>query len=233
MINRILIILALCLLGNSAAMAANPASQDWVKTWVTANFTPKTGAINWSSLCPSGQSLTDSTGCTPNCNSGAAAATCNTVFSLGNVEQLSRIPLPYLDNGVVVFQLTQTTSTGPEVSLVIALNSAPTNYGYMCEILNANGTPATLWDAEYTPIAFPNTIITLDSNLNTPPYASDHFVNAYAQPLGSAFYWYNNPKNPLYMMCLGYQVAAGSNNLQSYPACGGTTGATCISYSIQ
>lgn len=50
-----------------ALMAApNPASQDWVKE----HFTPITPAINWSSLCSRGQSLTDPSGCSPNCNTG-------------------------------------------------------------------------------------------------------------------------------------------------------------------
>ena len=77
-------------------VSANFTSQDWVKAWASANFTPITPAINWSSLCSSGQSLTDSTGCSPNCNSGSAASTCNTIFNKGQVEQLSGIALPFL-----------------------------------------------------------------------------------------------------------------------------------------
>ena len=226
------IMMAGIMLPSITLAAPTPASQDWVKTWVSANFTPITitPSINWSSLCTTGQSLTDSTGCSPNCNSGSATSTCNTIFNRGQVEQLSGISLPYLNSGVVVFKLTQTGSSGSGASFNVILQQQPTGYGYMCEILNADATPAVLWDAS-TASSFPTSIITMDSNISAPPYLSDNFVTTIAGSQGQTKYWYNNLSNPLYMLCLGYQVTNG-NNLQSNAACGGTTGATCVSYSL-
>ena len=114
-------------------------------------------------------------------------------------------------------------------SFNVVLQQQPTGYGYMCEILNSNGTPATLWDANATP-SFPISIITM-VDISSPPYFSDNFVTTIAGSQGQTKYWYNNLSNPLYMLCLGYQVING-NNLQSNASCGGITGATCVSYSL-
>lgn len=196
---------------------------------ITTEATPINSMINWASLCLVGQSLTDSAGCTPDCNRGIAAPTCNTLMRTGQVENLSGIPLPYQRTGVVVFELTQTIGTGTSALFNVTLSQKPSGYGYTCEILNANGTPATLWDTSH-PTA-PTSIITLDSNVSGPPFKSDSFATTITQPAGSVFYWYNNPNNPLYMMCLGY-TATEPNTLQSNTACGGNE-SICVSYTLQ
>ena len=157
---------------------------------------------------------------------------CNALFEAGQVEQLTGIPRPYLDTGVIIFKLTQLTPA-PDDILNITLNAVPTNYGYTCEFLNANGTPAILWDIQ-TPYPFPTSIITLDSTvLPAKPIQSDNLVTTITQTAGLTSYWYNNIRNPLYMVCLGYQVITGTTDRQSHPVCGGTTGNTCISYLLQ
>lgn len=189
-------------------------------------------SINWASLCSSSESLTDNMGCTPDCNNGSAVAACSAIFQLGQVQQLSGIPLPYLSDGVVVFKLTQ---LGIKNSAVfnVTLNQIPTDYGYMCEILNANGTPAILWDVQSKP-PFPTSIITMDSNIPFgTPIKSDNFVTTVTQKAGGTNYWYNNLKNPLYMLCLGYQVDKDTDSLLSSAACGGKSGLTCVSYQLE
>ena len=82
------------------------------------------------------------------------------------------------------------------------------------------------------PSPYPTSVIVLDATVNpNAPITSDNFVNTVAQPSGTANFWYQNPANPLYMMCVGYKVNGGTNQLLSSPACSGS-GSQCISYSI-
>ena len=76
-------------------------------------------------------------------------------------------------------------------------------------------------------------VITMDASVSpNSQIVSSNFVNTVAQPAGTVNYWYNNPTNPLYMMCVSYQVNAGTNQLSSNAACGGATD-QCITYSFQ
>lgn len=211
------------------------ASQDIIITGdsnvaITTTNVPTNPLIDWISLCRPGQLLTDSAGCTPDCDHGPTAITCQTLIRTGQIENLTGIPQPYLRTGIVVFKLAQLAETGTSAVFNVTLNQKPSGYGYMCEILNANGTPATLWDTTTHP-PIPTSIITLDSNVSGPPFTSDNFVTTVTQPAGGVFYWYNNPNNPLYMACLGYIVNA-PNTLQSNTACGGS-GPICVSYTLQ
>ena len=231
--------LCLALLSPTMIMAApNPVSQDWVKNWVTtfvtANFAPiSTGstAINWSSLCSGSQTLESANGCTPDCTTSPAAATCTQIFAAGQVPQLTGVPLPYLSNGVVVFKLTEVINAGNNfgtgASLFLFLNAnLAASTGYNCEILNSNGTPATVYQ---TSTPYSTSIITMDDGLTGPNWKSANYVNVNSSSGG--YLWFQNASNPLYMMCLGYQVPANSNYIKSYPACGGTgTNPACVSY---
>ncbi|MCX7114842.1 MAG: hypothetical protein NTW08_02875 [Gammaproteobacteria bacterium] len=216
------------------ANTVQAAPQDNDFTLQNSNFpvitdpTSSSIMLDWRALCPVDQSLTDTVGCAPDCNRDSTAA-CSMLFRAGQVENFTGIPLPYLSTGVVVFKLTQASGAGTASVLNITLNQKPSNYGYMCEILNANGTPATLWNTTRPPI--PTTVVTLDSNLSGPPFKSDSYVTTVSQPSGGVFNWYNNPNNPLYMVCLGYSVTE-SKTLQSNVACGGTSG-TCVSYTLE
>lgn len=245
--NRFLVASLILMLSNSISFA-NPASQSWVKSWVTDNFAPLVGAatqnwvstyfalldpanINWSSLCPNGQSLTNSAGCAPNCNSGSAVSVCTQIFRTGQVAQMAGIASPYLDNGIVVFKLIQTGGAGTGASFNVVLQPTPNGYGYMCEILNSNATPAILWNVQQSP-PFPTTVITMDSSVNpNNQIISSNFVSTVTQPAGVVNYWYSNPSNPLYMMCLGYSVT-NVNQLSSNAACGGS-GNACVTYTLQ
>jgi len=215
--------------GTAGQVLAKASTTDFDTEWTNL---PATATIDWSSLCTGGQSLTDSSGCTPDCTSGAAASACTTIFNTGQVSQATGVPSPALSNGVVVFRLTQ-TGGGTGASFNVLLSATPTGFGYMCEILNSNATSATLWDVQAA-APFPTSVIVMDASIS--PNAiitSDNFVNTVTQPAGGTYYWYNNPTNPLYMMCLGYRVNGGTNQLSSNASCGGTVGPQCISYSFQ
>lgn len=223
------------LLTNTTTIMAGNINQDPNFFLLDSNLANITGAtpapsttIDWRSLCLPGQLLTDSAGCTPDCERDANTA-CSTLFLKGQIENLTGIPRPYIRSGVVVFKLTQTANTGATALLNITLNQKPSGYGYMCEILNADATPATLWNTTHSSI--PTTIITLDSNIIGPPFKSDSYATTATQPAGGVYYWYNNPNNPLYMVCLGY-VTTDPNSLQSNVSCGGT-GPVCVSYTLQ
>jgi hypothetical protein len=227
-------LLATLVLSSSIAFGDNmPRTQNWVQSWlsrfspVSTGLQPKTIPI-WRSFCQPGQNLTDLNGCTPDCNNPRLAPTCYMLFNIAQTEELTSIPLPYLSNGIVIFELPQHDITSSAIFNVV-LGQTPRNYGYMCQILNENATPAFLWDT--TTKAFTN-IITLDFHTNKPPFKSNNFVNTVAQGTDGFGYWYTNPNNHLHMMCLGYQAVSGTNNLQSNPACGGNTG-ECVSYTLQ
>ena len=187
-------------------------------------------AINWPSLCSGGQSLTDANGCLPDCTNGSAAPACAAIFNAGQVSQSTGVPTPVLSNGVVVFKLTQ-TGGGSSASFNVFLASTPTGFGYMCEVLNSNATRATVWDASQNP-AISTSVIAMDASTNPGlPITSDNFVSTVTQPaVGGPVFWYTNPSNPLYTVCLSYQLTG--NQLGSHAACGGA-GNACISYSIQ
>ncbi len=236
MSNEKLISLATLLFASIATCTIYAAPQDIfimgdsnVAITTTTNA-PVNPLIDWASLCRPGQLLTDSAGCTPDCDHGPTATTCQTLMRTGQIESLTGVPQPYLRTGIVVFKLTQLTEIEPSAVFNVTLNQKPSGYGYMCEILNTNGTPATLWDTTTHP-PIPTSIITLDSNVSGPPFKSDNFVTTVTQPAGGVFYWYNNPNNSLYMACLGYIVNA-PNTLQSNTACGGS-GPICVSYTLQ
>ena len=99
----------------------------------------------------------------------------------------------------------------------------------MCEILNADATPASLWDT--TTKAF-TSIITMDYHINAAPFKSDNFINTVAQGTNGGGYWYINPDNQLYMLCIGYIANSGTNQLESSSACGGPSG-SCVTYTLQ
>lgn len=222
--SRTWITFAMFILVNATALAGSPASQ----AWVTENFLPKTSApIEWSSLCLNGSVLTDQRGCAPNCNSGPTSLACSIILRLGQIEKLSGIPAPYVDNGAVIFKLEQ-TGGGSGASFNVILNEAASNYNYSCVILNSNGTPATLWNVD-TSNPFPTSVITMDPSVGDSPIRSGNFVTTVVT--SSVRYWYNNTDNHLYMLCLGYQLSQGSNSPQSHAACGGTQPG-CVSYSL-
>lgn len=202
---------------------------------ITVSTSPaiSTPKIDWDALCFQGQSLTDSTGCTPDCTNLPAALTCNAIYSVGQVEKITGIHGPYLSNGIVVFKLTQTGSAGSNALFNVVLNQGLTaGAGYACEILNADATPATLWGSQ-NKMPFSTSVITLESTL----YAtSNAFSNVVLQPpVDGNYRWYNNPNNPLYMLCLGYTTINSEENasLKSREACGGLTENACISYLLQ
>lgn len=217
---------------SSVAFAENSPTQNWVEGWL-ARFSPNPTIpllntfIRWESLCRGGEIIDDANGCTPDCNTPLTAPTCNTIFNIAQTEELTNIPLPYLANGVVLFRIPQQNISSTAVFNVV-VGQTPHNYGYMCQMLNSNATPAYIWDT--TTKAF-TSIITMDYHV-TAPFKSDNFINTVAQGTNGGGYWYSNQNNPLYMMCLGYQVINGSNYLQSNTTCGGNTG-ECVSYTLQ
>lgn len=234
--NKTLVTLTTLIFLSAATHIAYAAQQDIIIMGddpniaiTTTNF-PTNPSIDWPSLCLAGQLLTDSAGCTPDCAQGSTAITCQTLIRAGQIENLTGVRQPYLRTGMVVFKLTQLAGVGTFSVFNVTLNQKPSGYGYMCEILNANGTPATLWDTTTHP-PIPTSIITLDSNISGPPFKSDDFVTTVTQPAGGVAYWYKNPNNPLYMACVGYTVSA-PNTLQSNTACGGS-GPVCVSYTLQ
>lgn len=209
---------------NQTAIATGSATGSSPSTTPTPqNF------INWAALCLSDQSLSSKSGCTPDCTSQPTASICNFIFSLAKIEQNTGIQSPVLNNGVVVFELPQTGVKKDSV-FNVTLNQTPSNYGYVCEIVNSDATPAFVWDT--TTKAYTNLIV-MDKHTNSAPYKSNNFVNAVAQGTnGEAGYWHTNPNNPLYMICLSYTTDNNSNYPQSSAACGGSSG-KCISYSLE
>jgi hypothetical protein len=220
MFYRILLTLSLIIVYQNS-IAANPASQDWVKGYVAANYIPSQVTINWPSLCLSGQSLTSLSGCTPDCTDSSVSCPATSARGLPGLSAPS-----YLKNGVIVFQLTQTGSL-PNPALTIQTTSLPSHRGYMCDVLNSDGSPVTL----YAVSSSPNPRIVTTHSIDIVNTSSRLFTSV-AQPLSSLTgLWYQNPNNPLYLVCLGYQRAPGSSVLQPSPVCGGT-GNACINYSL-
>lgn len=213
------------------ALAQGPLTPE-ILIPASTNPTISAPEIDWGSLCFQGQSLVDPNGCTPDCNTLPTAVTCNAIYNMGQVEKITGIPRPYLSNGVVVFKLTQTGSKGSNALFNIFLNKGLTaSTGYACEILNADATPAILWDSQ-NKIPFSTNVITLESTVHA---ASNAFANAVLQPAVGNYRWYNNPNNPLYMICLGYIVTDTEEgaSLRSREACGGPAGNACISYLLE
>jgi hypothetical protein len=188
----------------------------------------KQGPINWSSLCQGGQLLEDNSGCMPDCTDKPTAATCNIIFQNSRIEQLTGIQSPFQSDGVILFALPQ-KGVSRNAILNVLLHQAPRSYGYVCEVLNSDATPASIWDTNTK--AFTNHII-MDQHIKTPPYKSSNFVNVVAQGTNGEGYWHSNPNNPLYLICLSYTVDDKANFPQSTSGCGGTSG-SCVSYSLQ
>lgn len=228
MIYRILLTLNLAMVYQNS-IAANPASQDWVKGYVAGKYIPLPRTINWPSLCPSGHSLNGIDGCTPDCTDPNVSCPTDPTRGLPRLTTF-----PSLNNGAVVFQLPQ-TGVSSNSALRLQTNNLPSNYGYMCQVLNADGSPVTLYALETIPtpqivatslINMSGDIVPNGTNISSP------LVNSIAQPLSpSNGLWYQNPTNPLYLFCLGYQRTPGSSILRSSPACGGA-GSNCLQYSL-
>ncbi len=213
--------------GTTGQVLAKASATDFDTHWVDL---PGKATIDWSSLCSGSQSLTSASGCTPDCNNAPASSACNTIFNASQVENISNIPLPYNSDSIVFFKLSDAANPGVAFNITVA-NSVQGN-GYMCEILNANGTPGTLYDQSNNNV--PRSVIGMYGNDASASYQSDNFVNVLAQQSsgGTGTYWINNPNNPLYMMCVAFQVSSGPNTLVPTSGCGGN-GLSCVSYTLQ
>ena len=126
--------------GTAGQILAKTSATDFDTQWINL---PGAATIDWSSLCPTGQSLANSVGCAPNCSSGPAAAACNAIINTAQVSQKTGVPTPYLSNGIVMFKLTQ-TGGGSSASFHVSLGTTQSGFGYMCEILNSNATAETV-----------------------------------------------------------------------------------------
>ena len=190
-------------------------------------------AINWPALCLNDQDLLNATGCTPDCNSIAMAGTCNQLFNASRIEKTSYISRPYSSNGVFIYQLNPVLATkNARFTLVVAAAPAPGN-GYICELLYRDGTPATLWNTR-SKVGVSSSTIAIDSSC-IQPCKSSNYTNYMVQLDGSSqtYFWYNNPNEPLYLLCLAYnQTGTVPAQLQSISGCSGTSG-DCVSYLLQ
>lgn len=209
------------------ASGNNPASQSWVRAHFVAQNTP----ISWSSLCQTGQQLLGPSGCTPDCRRTSMAGVCSQLFTASGIAKLSFISEPYDSQGVFVFQInTEHETTGSSFNLLISQPPA-TGKGYACEIVYQDGSPVTLWDTNNNLGTGPN-LIAMDSTCSETPCVSDNYTNFKVAP--QTYYWYNNPKIPLYMLCLAYtEQGAAPTQLQSSSGCSGTDNTqACVSYRL-
>jgi len=191
-------------------------------------------AIEWSALCLEGQHLLDAGGCTPNCSGTNRPEACNQLFSKSQIEKLSRISPPYHPDGVFVFELDQ-VGVPSSANLTIQVGAVPADgNGYVCESMYEDGTPAMLINTNL----FSSNIIAVDYQCT--PYSgtgackSNNYSNFMSQSNTGTqtYYWYTNPRRPMYLLCLSYiEVGEGSTVLRSTAGCSGSTG-SCVYYNL-
>ena len=81
-------------------------------------------AEDWAALCPSGQSISTSTGCIPDCT-GAQSFACNRVLSSTNLLAQFALP-PASSNNIIAFQFTPgaVNNNGPRMSSPVVASFA-------------------------------------------------------------------------------------------------------------
>jgi len=102
-----LALIAFFLLHASTTFATNPASKEALDATIGATTLSPT---DWNNLCPPGQSLESTNGCTPNIN-GAQKNAVKKLFTIAHIQSLSGIPITN-NNGIIVFHITGASSTG-------------------------------------------------------------------------------------------------------------------------
>ncbi len=127
------------------APEANPASREWVLEQLQAlqqkleseisTSTSALAAADWLSLCPAGQSIDSTTGCTPNCQ-GAQSAACTKLLNVTELQDQTLLSST-APTGLSVFRLTVSPSFN---------NNAPTitngsnNNNIRCQTFTMRGT---------------------------------------------------------------------------------------------
>jgi hypothetical protein len=117
----------------------HPASQEWVLEQIARVQSTVAGltltATDWTNLCPQGQSLDRSTGCTPNCT-GAQQPACAKMLAVTELEDQTLLSST-APTGLRVFRLTvlpSFTNNAPTFSNVSSINSV------RCQTFTVRGT---------------------------------------------------------------------------------------------
>jgi len=158
-------------------------------------------AASWEALCPTGQSLSNSAGCMPDCT-GAQSAACNTVLSTTNLLALFALPAAS-SNNIIAFSFTpgEVTTNGPSMT-----TPAPTYATYAaCIATNVLGAlqPQV---PNYVNIGGPDPITFTYPTLLLLNGGGSGILQLYQSKSGDTGFYFSTT-NTYYVICAGFSVS--------------------------